>query len=68
MLNERHNGPVVAILEDENGTTSHADCIHIGRRLIFDCMQKKLLVLSKGNLSICCGFIQSFVISNVPLI
>ena len=55
ILNEKNNGIVVMILEDENGTTSHAVGINVRRRLFFDCMEKKSLVLEKGNLSICCG-------------
>ena len=52
LINERNNGLVVAILEDEDGNPSHAVGINVGRRLIFDCMEKILLALNKGNLSI----------------
>ena len=54
ILNERNNGLVIAVIEDKNGTTSHDVGIYVGRRLIFDFMEKKSLVLNKGNLSICC--------------
>ena len=54
ILNEKRM-VFVAILKDENRNRSHAVGIDIGVRVIYDCMEEKVLGLNKENLSIYYG-------------
>ena len=55
ILNEKKEGLFVVILQDTNGSRSHAVGIDVDKQLIYDCMEENLFVLNVSNLSICCG-------------
>ena len=60
ILHERKVGLFVAILLSKDGNRSHAVGIDAGNKLIYDCMEDKVLQLNETNLSICCGINKEF--------
>ena len=60
ILHERNVGLFVAILSSKDGNQSHAVGIDAGNKLIYDCMEDKVLQLNETNLSICCGINKEF--------
>ena len=58
---QRKQGLFVVVLEDTTGVTSHAVGIDVGKKIIYDCMEDKNMLLNNDNLSICCGNDAEFV-------
>ena len=61
VLKERKQGLFVVVLEDSGGIPSHAVGIDVGKKIIYDCMEDKNMLLNQDNLSICCGNDAEFV-------
>ena len=55
ILKGKTEGLFVVLLEDNDGIQSHAVGIDVGKKIIYDRMKYKTLVLNVDNLSICCG-------------
>ena len=51
----KKTGLIVAMLIDNNGTSTHTVGINLDKGLIYDCKEKYVMELSIDNLSVCCG-------------
>ena len=55
ILQKEQTGPILAMLIDKNGNSTHAIGIYLDKGLIYDCKGKCVMELSINDLSVCCG-------------